>query len=46
MLYKIQMTDAIKTITIPTDEDMKLMNMFEVRDEPDERDFLWSEYSE
>ena len=31
---------------IPADEDMKLMNMFEVYDAPDERDFLYSEYVE
>ena len=38
------MTDTISNV--PTDEDMKLMNMFEVCDEPDERDFLYSEYVE
>ena len=37
------MTD---TTNIPTDEEMKLLNMFEIWDEPDERDFLWSEYAE
>lgn len=37
------MTD---TINIPTDEEMKLLNTFEIWDEPDERDFLWSEYAE
>lgn len=37
------MTD---TTNIPTDEEMKLLNTFEIWDDPDDRDFLWSEYAE